>query len=146
GWTSPTGRHYPSEHHDWEPAQLPPQILDYLERRERSAATSEGGPPEDWSPEYNQFDDQPDGELDYHQLNQPLPGDYPPEETWTDEHPAEGIMPAGHHRRDDTPPDDRTLDGAWLRQALDELDPAPYLSIADFVWRAERPLANSTSS
>jgi len=24
GWTSPTGRHYQSEHQDWEPAQWPP--------------------------------------------------------------------------------------------------------------------------
>ncbi|MEJ1192011.1 HNH endonuclease signature motif containing protein [Pseudarthrobacter sp. CCNWLW207] len=27
GWTSPTGRHYQSEHQDWEPPQWPPQIL-----------------------------------------------------------------------------------------------------------------------
>ncbi len=27
GWTSPTGRHYQSEHRDWEPPQWPPQIL-----------------------------------------------------------------------------------------------------------------------
>ena len=25
GWTSPTGRHYPSEHQDWEPPHWPPQ-------------------------------------------------------------------------------------------------------------------------
>ncbi|MFP5311187.1 MAG: DUF222 domain-containing protein, partial [Actinomycetes bacterium] len=27
GWTSPTGRHYPSEHQDWEPPQWPPGML-----------------------------------------------------------------------------------------------------------------------
>ncbi|MEJ1184591.1 hypothetical protein V9L19_13920, partial [Pseudarthrobacter sp. CCNWLW247] len=27
GWTSPTGRHYQSEHQDWEPPQWPPQLL-----------------------------------------------------------------------------------------------------------------------
>ena len=26
GWTSPTGRHYPSEHQDWEPPHWPPGI------------------------------------------------------------------------------------------------------------------------
>jgi hypothetical protein len=30
GWTSPTGRHYQSEHHDWEPPQWPAGILDQL--------------------------------------------------------------------------------------------------------------------
>ena len=30
GWTSPTGRHYPSEHHDWEPPHWPTQILEEL--------------------------------------------------------------------------------------------------------------------
>ncbi|MGK3957199.1 DUF222 domain-containing protein [Arthrobacter sp. R4] len=27
GWTSPTGRHYQSEHQDWEPPRLPAQVL-----------------------------------------------------------------------------------------------------------------------
>nr|WP_306736339.1 HNH endonuclease signature motif containing protein [Arthrobacter sp. ZGTC412] len=27
GWTSPTGRHYKAEHHDWEPPQWPPELL-----------------------------------------------------------------------------------------------------------------------
>ncbi|HEY9358498.1 MAG TPA: DUF222 domain-containing protein [Arthrobacter sp.] len=30
GWTSPTGRHYPSEHPDWEPPHWPGQIQDLL--------------------------------------------------------------------------------------------------------------------
>ena len=30
GWTSPTGRHYQSEHQDWEPPHLPPQITAQL--------------------------------------------------------------------------------------------------------------------
>ncbi|MCU1515882.1 MAG: endonuclease, partial [Pseudarthrobacter sp.] len=47
GWTSPTGRHYPSEHHHWEPPQVPPQILAELKRAKPGAATSESGPPGD---------------------------------------------------------------------------------------------------
>jgi hypothetical protein len=34
GWTSPTGRHYQSEHQDWEPPHWPPQILDQLQDHE----------------------------------------------------------------------------------------------------------------
>ncbi|TAP41936.1 HNH endonuclease signature motif containing protein [Arthrobacter sp. S39] len=30
GWTSPTGRRYQSEHHDWEPPHWPAQVLDGL--------------------------------------------------------------------------------------------------------------------
>jgi hypothetical protein len=30
GWISPTGRHYTSEHQDWEPPQWPPQIVGLL--------------------------------------------------------------------------------------------------------------------
>jgi hypothetical protein len=30
GWTSPTGRHYQSEHQDWEPPHWPPQIAAQL--------------------------------------------------------------------------------------------------------------------
>ncbi|MGK3956729.1 HNH endonuclease signature motif containing protein [Arthrobacter sp. R4] len=35
GWTSPTGRHYPSEHHDWEPPQLPAAVQDAVNDRKR---------------------------------------------------------------------------------------------------------------
>ncbi|HEY9355080.1 MAG TPA: DUF222 domain-containing protein [Arthrobacter sp.] len=41
GWTSPTGRHYRSEHQDWEPPQWPAQILDELRHRERGPASPE---------------------------------------------------------------------------------------------------------
>ncbi|MCO4238239.1 HNH endonuclease [Pseudarthrobacter sp. MDT3-28] len=30
GWTSPTGRHYQSEHPDWEPSTWPPELLEEL--------------------------------------------------------------------------------------------------------------------
>jgi hypothetical protein len=39
GWTSPMGRHYQSEHQDWEPAHWPPQILNQLQDHERVQAT-----------------------------------------------------------------------------------------------------------
>ncbi|TAP43672.1 HNH endonuclease signature motif containing protein [Arthrobacter sp. S39] len=41
GWTSPTGRHYKSEHQDWETPQWPPHILDQLSRRERGPVVPE---------------------------------------------------------------------------------------------------------
>ena len=34
GWTSPTGRHYQSEHRDWEPPHWPPQILNQVQGHE----------------------------------------------------------------------------------------------------------------
>jgi hypothetical protein len=40
GWISPTGRHYKSEHQDWEPPHWPAQIMDQL-RDERSAHGSQ---------------------------------------------------------------------------------------------------------
>ncbi|MGK3956267.1 DUF222 domain-containing protein [Arthrobacter sp. R4] len=36
GWTSPTGRHYQSEHQDWEPPWLPAQILAQFPDQEHS--------------------------------------------------------------------------------------------------------------
>ncbi|MEW9873263.1 DUF222 domain-containing protein [Arthrobacter sp. HS15c] len=52
GWTSPTGRHYQSEHHDWEPPQWPPQILDELKileelKRQDPGAAMPDSPPAD---------------------------------------------------------------------------------------------------
>ncbi|MEJ1180577.1 MULTISPECIES: HNH endonuclease signature motif containing protein [unclassified Pseudarthrobacter] len=38
GWTSPTGRHYQSEHQDWEPPWLPAQILAQFPDQEHSPA------------------------------------------------------------------------------------------------------------
>ncbi|MEJ1194541.1 DUF222 domain-containing protein [Pseudarthrobacter sp. CCNWLW207] len=47
GWTSPTGRHYQSEHQDWEPPQWPPQMLNQLPNQALSPALSgEIGPGE----------------------------------------------------------------------------------------------------
>ncbi|MEJ1194353.1 HNH endonuclease signature motif containing protein [Pseudarthrobacter sp. CCNWLW207] len=61
GWTSPTGRHYKSEHQDWEPPQWPHQILGLLpdqghspampnyepDDQKRVSAAPEGTVPED---------------------------------------------------------------------------------------------------
>ncbi|MGK3954692.1 DUF222 domain-containing protein [Arthrobacter sp. R4] len=42
GWTSPTGRHYQSEHQDWEPPQWPPHILGPIPDQEHNPAVAEG--------------------------------------------------------------------------------------------------------
>ena len=51
GWTSPSGRHYASEHQDWEPPHWPPQILNQLRGLERGPAlhgpVPEGNPDSD---------------------------------------------------------------------------------------------------
>jgi hypothetical protein len=39
GWTSPTGRHYKAEHHDWEPAEWPRQL-------QSAPANPSSGPPD----------------------------------------------------------------------------------------------------
>ncbi|MFE5835632.1 DUF222 domain-containing protein [Arthrobacter sp. NPDC056493] len=49
GWTSPTGRHYPSEQPDWEPPHWPPDIqaiLACLDTGTREKAASPGDVPE----------------------------------------------------------------------------------------------------
>ncbi|MEW9872016.1 DUF222 domain-containing protein [Arthrobacter sp. HS15c] len=51
GWISPTGRHYQSEHHDWEPPHWPPQIRSLLSDRGLSSAVPEDDLPEDHLPE-----------------------------------------------------------------------------------------------
>jgi hypothetical protein len=85
GWTAPTGRHYPSEHQDWEPPHWPHHILD------TDADTLLGqGPPEDPGPDPD-LDLPPDPFPDWHQFTaahprpasathdpgQPVPLDYP---------------------------------------------------------------------
>jgi len=44
-WTSPTGRHYKAEHHDWEPAQWPGQLAPPWKIAGRSRS-SPGDPPD----------------------------------------------------------------------------------------------------
>ncbi|MCU1517453.1 MAG: hypothetical protein JWQ75_2174, partial [Pseudarthrobacter sp.] len=46
---------------------------------------------------------------------------------------------------DDQLEDHPSQECAWLRQALDDLDPAPYLSVTDFLWLAEQPFPHSSS-
>jgi len=36
GWTSPTGRHYTSEHQDWEPPKCPTQLVPQLKQLKRA--------------------------------------------------------------------------------------------------------------
>jgi hypothetical protein len=38
GWTSPTGRHYPSEHQDWEPPMWPRRLVPQLKPLKRAVA------------------------------------------------------------------------------------------------------------
>ncbi|MFB8368763.1 DUF222 domain-containing protein [Pseudarthrobacter sp. NPDC055928] len=47
GWTSPTGRHYQSEHQDWEPPWLPAQILGPIPDQGHSPAVPAGVLPGD---------------------------------------------------------------------------------------------------
>ncbi|MEJ1181881.1 HNH endonuclease signature motif containing protein [Pseudarthrobacter sp. CCNWLW247] len=47
GWTSPTGRHYQSEHQDWEPPWLPAQILGPIPDQEHNPAVPPGVLPGD---------------------------------------------------------------------------------------------------
>ncbi|MEJ1181371.1 endonuclease, partial [Pseudarthrobacter sp. CCNWLW217] len=51
GWTSPTGRHYQSEHQDWEPPQWPPRIMDELARHEPDPSPVDGRLPGDALPD-----------------------------------------------------------------------------------------------
>jgi hypothetical protein len=44
GWTSPTGRHYQSEHQDWEPPHWPAQILCLLSDQGSGAGVSDAVP------------------------------------------------------------------------------------------------------
>ncbi|HJV97516.1 MAG TPA: HNH endonuclease, partial [Arthrobacter sp.] len=50
GWTSPTGRHYQSEHHDREAPHWPPQILDQIRHQEISPASPEDMRPREPAP------------------------------------------------------------------------------------------------
>ncbi|CAI3795568.1 HNH endonuclease signature motif containing protein [Pseudarthrobacter sp. MM222] len=69
GWTSPTGRHYPSEHQDWEPPHWPihlPATDTYTDTEFDSGPLPDQGP-EDGP---DQFPDQdPDDDLN-HELNE----------------------------------------------------------------------------
>ncbi|HJW01559.1 MAG TPA: HNH endonuclease, partial [Arthrobacter sp.] len=74
GWTSPTGRHYQSEHHDREAPHWPRQILDLLSNQGLRPAEADGSPPD-----------------------RPLPTDSPPkcpmpEEFFADETTPEAAM------------------------------------------------------
>ncbi|WP_082049662.1 HNH endonuclease signature motif containing protein [Arthrobacter sp. SPG23] len=51
GWTSPSGRHYPSEHQDWEPPRWPDHIL----AAEETGRDPDLKLPEDPFPEWHQF-------------------------------------------------------------------------------------------
>ncbi|MGN7202284.1 HNH endonuclease signature motif containing protein, partial [Arthrobacter sp. SAFR-044] len=50
GWTSPSGRHYPSEHQDWEPPQWPAGFLERARSRpEKLSLQGEPQLPEKYS-------------------------------------------------------------------------------------------------
>jgi hypothetical protein len=58
GWISPSGRHYKSEHQDWEPPQWPDQLQPELKRKLKPEPGSSGHRPP------SQPDDPPKGCLD----------------------------------------------------------------------------------
>ncbi|TAP39519.1 HNH endonuclease signature motif containing protein [Arthrobacter sp. S39] len=109
GWTSPTGRDYPSEHHDWEPPQWPTQILEELRCKGHGAVLS------NWPPGDDELEDRPPTDT----LSEVLP----PEDT----------------PRAELAPDDPSRECAWLRHALEELERLPQLSVTDFLWLVEQP-------
>ncbi|MDP9693551.1 UNVERIFIED_ORG: hypothetical protein J2X79_001099 [Arthrobacter globiformis] len=51
GWTSPTGRYYPSEQTDWEPPHWPPQIQAILDDRTMTTGLHPGLPEQPGVPE-----------------------------------------------------------------------------------------------
>lgn len=66
GWISPTGRHYRSEHQDWEPPVLPPGLLAVDGLLAGGAARDQcmpedvaGEPPEEAGPDWDAFMDVP---------------------------------------------------------------------------------------
>ena len=74
GWTSPTGRHYKSEHQDWEPPHWPPQILDQLSGQGRGSGLPEEAMPGETMPGDALLDDAQPGDalLDDAQLGDAL--------------------------------------------------------------------------
>ncbi len=72
GWTSPSGRYYPSEHQDWEPPRWPEDWLPHI------PATDEPGPEPDPDPDQGQPADpghrlEPESLPDYHPGHDPIP-------------------------------------------------------------------------
>ena len=77
GWTSPSGRHYPSEHQDWEPPHWPPDVL----ASDEPCPDSEPELPRDPFPEWHLLTSAhrlPSADVDDHPWPAPL-GDFLPE-------------------------------------------------------------------
>ncbi|MET4096492.1 hypothetical protein ABIB51_003445, partial [Arthrobacter sp. UYCu712] len=55
GWTSPSGRHYPSEHQDWEPPHLPHHTLATEDPGQNPYQDPESKQPPDPFPEWHSF-------------------------------------------------------------------------------------------
>ncbi len=73
GWTSPSGRYYPSEHQDWEPPHWPPHIRIMVDGLDIDAA---GEPPPDPGPDLSLYDALPPDPLpgwDHFTATHPLP-------------------------------------------------------------------------
>ncbi|MCP9000665.1 HNH endonuclease [Pseudarthrobacter sp. RMG13] len=85
GWISPTGRHYASEHPDWEPPFWPNQIMDQLPHKEPGPALPECHLPADPEPERKWL----------RRLQEPEPVPYPsvPDFLWLTQQPGAGAAP-----------------------------------------------------
>ena len=62
GWTSPSGRYYPSEQQDWEPPDWPPDLLPAGEGVNEEGPPADDGPGQDVPPDPGSHPD-PDPEL-----------------------------------------------------------------------------------
>ena len=85
GWTSPTGRHYASEHPDWEPPIWPNQIVNQLPHREPGPALPESYLPADPEPERKWL----------RRLQEAEPAPFPsvPDFLWLTQQPGAGAAP-----------------------------------------------------
>ncbi|WP_426938939.1 DUF222 domain-containing protein [Pseudarthrobacter sp. S3] len=85
GWISPIGRHYASEHPDWEPPIWPNQILNQLPRKEPGPALPESHLPADPEPERKWL----------RRLQEPEPAPFPsvPDFLWLTQQPGAGGAP-----------------------------------------------------
>jgi hypothetical protein len=121
GWTSPTGRHYQSEHPDWEPPVWPEPIVERLHGREPFPGPNHIVDP---LPDPEPFPG-PDHIVD------PLP--YKVRGTSLPESLSEIPIPADPDRE-------------WaclLRRRLNQPEPLRFASVPDFLWLTEQPLAGS---
>ncbi|KUM36990.1 hypothetical protein AR539_06525 [Arthrobacter sp. EPSL27] len=131
GWTSPTGRTYPSEHQDWEPPHWPDNIPLTDANPDPSTPPDQGwcpdpeAPPDPgWQPDPGTPPDQsrcPDSGADWNQFATGFPGDDPGELF----DPGPSLDPGGCP--DMEPPPDQFAAGFPGNDPREPFDPGPAL-------------------